>query len=97
MPEDGERVGIVAIARREELESRSGRKREPQVAHLAVDPGEHRLLGELRPDRPRGVERASALGQLELGTVGKRHVHAGEDRRRPVSIRRRPVDAARLI
>ena len=79
--EDCKRVGVVSIARRQELEPCSRGKRKPQVAHLAVDPREHCLLRELRPDRASRVECARALGQLELGTVGKAHVHAREDSR----------------
>ena len=75
--EDVERVRVVAVARRQDLERRAVRQRQAEVARLAVDPGEHRLLGELRADRARGVEPARAVGELELGSVGERHVHVG--------------------
>ena len=71
----GERVGIVAVARREDLERRAVRKRQPEVARLAVDPGQHGLLRELRADRAGGVERARPVGELERRAVWKRDVH----------------------
>ena len=73
--EHRERVGVVAVARREDLERRAVGERKPEVARLAVPPGEHRLLGELRADRAGGVERARPVGELERGAVGKRDVH----------------------
>ncbi len=73
--EDGERVRVVVVARRQDLERRAVREREPEVPRLAVDAREHRLLGELGPDRAGGVERARALGELERAPVGERHVH----------------------
>ena len=58
--EDGERVGVVVVARRQDLERRAVGQRQPEVARLAVDAREHGLLGELRPDRAGGIERARA-------------------------------------
>ena len=52
--------------------SASGRRRSRVVA---VHAREHGLLGELRPDRARGVEAGRALGELELGRVGKDDLH----------------------
>ena len=52
-------------------------EREPQVARLAVDACEHGLLGELRADRTRSIERRRAVGKLELGGVGEDHLHGG--------------------
>ena len=40
------------------------------------DAHEHSLLGELRPDRARGVEAGRAVGELELLAVGEDHLHA---------------------
>ena len=71
----GERVGIVAVARREDLERRAVGKRQPEVARLAVDPGQHGLLRELRADRAGGVERARPVGELERRAVWERDVH----------------------
>ena len=75
--EDGERVGIVVVARREDLERRPVGQRQPEVPGLAVDARENGLLGELRPDRAGGIERARAVGKLERAPVGELHVHVG--------------------
>ena len=73
--EDGERVGIVVVARRQDLERRPVAQRQPEVPGLAVDAREHGLLGELRPDRAGGIERARPVGKLERAPVGELHVH----------------------
>jgi hypothetical protein len=73
--EHGQRLRVVAIARREDLERRTLGKRKPEVAGLAVHPGENRLLRELRPDRAGSVERTRPVGELERRAVGKRDVH----------------------
>jgi len=54
--EHRERVRIGAIAARENLDLRAVLEREPDVAHLAVRPHEHCLLGKLGTDGARGVE-----------------------------------------
>ena len=73
--EHGERVGILRVARRQDLEAGAVRERQPQVLRHPVRLDEHGLLGELRPDRAGGVEPARAVGQLELGGVGEDHLH----------------------
>src|SRR5207249_4012484 len=50
-----------------------------QVLDAAVRADEHGLLGELRPDRLRGVEAAGAVRELELGAVGKENLHETKD------------------
>ena len=75
--QDVERVRVVVVPRREELQGGAVGQRQAQVARLAVDPREDGLLGELRADRAGGVERARSLGELERGAVGERHVHVG--------------------
>ena len=70
-----ERVGVLRVARREELDGLAVLEREAQVARRAVHAREHGLLGELRPDRARGVEAGRAVGELELGGVGKDDLH----------------------
>ena len=82
--ENGERVGILRVARRQDLQLGAVRQRQPQILRHAVGLDEHRLLGELRPDRPGGVETAGAVGQLELGGVGEDDLH-----RRPRIVGRR--------
>ena len=44
--------------------------RQAEILNGAVRADEHGLLGELRPDRARGVEAGRALGEFELGAVG---------------------------
>ena len=73
--QDVERVGVVAVARGQELHRLAVGKRRPQVLDRAVRAHEHGLLGELRPDRPRGVEARRAVGELELGPVGEDDLH----------------------
>ena len=54
--EHGERVGILRVAGREDLDRRPVGQRQPQVAGLAVRAHEHRLLGEASA-RSRGRRR----------------------------------------
>ena len=75
VPEHGERVRVVRVSRRQELEPLALREGQAQVARLAVDACEHGLLGELRADGTRRVERRRAVGELELGGVGEHHLH----------------------
>jgi len=70
MAQDVERVGIVLVAGREDLDPLPIGERRTHVLDVAVRPDEDGLLGELRSDRARGVEAGRALGQLELGVVG---------------------------
>ncbi len=80
--EDGERVGIVGVARREDLERRAVGQRQPEVARLAVDAREHGLLGELRPDRTGGIERARTSGSSSALPSGSVTFTSGQDSRR---------------
>ena len=66
MAEHGERVGVVGVARRQDLDGGAVVERRAEILRLPVDPHEHRLLGELRADRARGVEAGRAVGQFEL-------------------------------
>ncbi len=77
MAQDVERIGVRGVPRGQDLEPRPVGEGQAQVLHDAVDLHEHGLLGELRPDRPRGVEAARAVGELELALVGEDHLHAG--------------------
>ena len=74
--EDVERVGIVPVARRQDLDRAAVRQRQPEVLDPAVRAHEHGLLGELRPDRARGVEPGRAVRQLELRAVGEDDLHS---------------------
>jgi len=73
--EDVERIRVVVVARGQDLERRAVREREAEISGLAVHTREHRLLGELRPDRAGGIERARPVGKLERAPVGELHVH----------------------
>ena len=75
MPKHVERVRVARVARREDLDRLSVFERLPQVLHDAGCADEHRLLGELRPDRARGVEPGRAVGKLKLGVIGEDDVH----------------------
>ena len=71
----GERVGVARVPRRQDLDRLAVAERQAQVLHLPVRADEHRLLGELRTDRARGVETGRAVGKLELGLIGKDNFH----------------------
>ena len=75
MPEDGERVGIVLVARRQDLDRLPVGERRAQVLDGPVHADEHGLLGELRPDRARGVEAGRAVRKFELAGIGEEHLH----------------------
>ncbi len=72
-----EGVRVVPVARRQDLDRGPVGQRQPEVLHPPVEPHEHRLLGELRPDRARRVEAGGAVGELQLRPVGKGHRHRG--------------------
>ena len=70
--EDVERVGIVAVPRRQDLD----RARRPRAAaggraRAAVGADEHGLLRELRPDRARGVEPVAPSGSSSSDLSGR--------------------------
>ena len=69
--EHRERIGIVRVARRQDLERRAVGKREPQVLRHAVGFHEHRLLGELRTDRAGGVEAVAPSGSSSAVPSGR--------------------------
>jgi hypothetical protein len=75
VPEDGESVGILAIARGQQLDLVSLRERLAQILDMPVNAHEDRLLRELRADRARGVEAGRAGGEFELRAVWKQDVH----------------------
>ena len=70
--EDVERVGIVLVAGREDLDRLAVLERQPQVLDAAVRADEDGLLGQLRPDRARGVEarRARPGVRVQLSREG---------------------------
>src|SRR5581483_4981099 len=73
-----QRVRIVLVAGGEDLDRLTLRQRHAQVLHTSVDAPEHRLLGELRTDRPRRVEPGPAVRKFKFGIVGEEHLQAGQ-------------------
>ena len=67
---DVQRIRVVTVPRREDLDLPTVGERQPQVLDVAVRAHEHRLLGELGADGARGVEPRSAFRELELRLVG---------------------------
>ena len=79
MAQDVEGVGILPVARRQDLDLLAVGERQPEVPDAPVRAHEHRLLGELGPDRARSVEPARPVGKLELRVVGKNHPHGARE------------------
>ena len=52
-------------------------QRPRQVAHLVAHTHGKCGLRQAGADRRRGIEASGAVGQLELGSIGKDHVHGG--------------------
>src|SRR5919201_1564254 len=73
---DVERVGVVLVARREDLDVLAVLERKPEVAHAPIRAHENGLLGELGADRARGLEPGGAVRKFELLAVGKNDFHA---------------------
>ena len=78
-----ERVGVARVARRQDLDRLAVLERQAQVLDVAVRADEHRLLGELRPDRARGVEPGRAVGKFELGLSGRTTFMSEQDMEHP--------------
>ena len=66
MAQHVERIGVAGVAGGEEVDLLAVGERQAQILHRAVRAHEHRLLGELRADRARGVEPRGAVGKFEL-------------------------------
>ena len=75
--EDVQRVGIVAVARREDLDLAAVRERQPQILDVAVRAHEHGLLGELGPDRLRGIEPEAPSGSSSSDLSGRTTLISG--------------------
>src|SRR5205809_1490774 len=71
----GERVRIVLVPRRQDLDRLTVLERQAQVLHAPVRADEDRLLGELRADGLRSVEPRRAVGKFEFRVVGKGDLH----------------------
>ena len=68
--EDRERIGIVLVTCREDLDRLAVLEGQPQVLHPPVRTDEDGLVRELRPDRTCGIEPRRAGGKFEFGAVG---------------------------
>src|SRR5579862_1823751 len=73
--QDGERIGIVAVARRQDLDRLAVCERQAQVAHVAVRADEHRLLCELGPDRAGRLQPGGTIREVELVAVWEDDLH----------------------
>ena len=65
--EDVERVRILRVARRQDLDRLAVLEREPHVLDTAVRADEHGFLGQFRPDRGSRVEPRCPFRELQLG------------------------------
>ena len=74
MAQDVQRIRILAVARREDLERGAVGQRQPEVTGLAVDAGEHAACSASFGPTARAA--SSALEPAgSSSTVGERHVH----------------------
>jgi hypothetical protein len=62
---------VLFVARSDQREVRVALERSHDVAHLAVDLGRQRRLGEPRPDRRRDVRRRRPFRHFPDGAIGK--------------------------
>ena len=75
VPEDGKRVGIVLVPRRQDLDLLPVLERQAQVLDVPIRSKENRLLRELGADRGRRVAPGRSVGKFKLGGVGKDDFH----------------------
>jgi len=73
--EDPERVVVSAVAGRQDLDALAVGKRKTEILNAAVEPDEHGIARELRPDRACGVEPGRPVGKFELGGVREDDLH----------------------
>jgi len=66
---------LFTIGPRQDLDRLTVLERKSQVLHLPVRTDEHRLLGELRTDRPSRVQARCTLGKFEFRIVGQNDLH----------------------
>ena len=83
MAQDVERVGVVLVARGQDLNPVTVGEGLPEVANVPVRADEDRLLREFRADGTGGVETRRALGKFQLRVVGKDDLHEGAGYFRP--------------
>ena len=68
--QDRERIRIVLVTRREDLDRLAVFEGQPQIPHPSIRTDEYGFVRELRPDRTRSVEPSGAGGKFEFGAVG---------------------------
>ena len=73
--QDVERVGILRVAGRQDLDLLAVLEWRAQVLDEPVRAHEDGLLGQLRPDRARRVETGGAVGKFELRRIGQYDLH----------------------
>ena len=73
--QDVERVRVVLVARRQDLDRLAVRERRPQILDTPVRAHEDGFLGQLRPDRRSRVEPRGAVGKFEFRGVGQNDLH----------------------
>ena len=70
-----ERVRVVGVPRRQDLDRLPVRERQAEVLDRPVLADQHRLLGELRADCARGVEPGRTVGKFQFARIGKNDLH----------------------
>ena len=75
----GERVRVLTVARGQDLDRLAVLERRRTSCTRPFDAHEHRLLGELRADRARGVEAGRAVRKFQFRGVGKDHLHQRQE------------------
>ena len=81
--EDVERVRIVLVAGRQDLDLLAVGERQAQVADVAVRADEHRLLGELRADRARASSPVAPSGSSSSELSGRTTFMEEQDTSQP--------------
>ena len=95
MAQHVQRVRIVGVARRHDLDLLAVLEREPQVLHASVRAQEHGLLGELADRSRRRVEALAPSGSSSSDASGRTTFMAEEDTEHPrEDDRNEPVDGS---
>ena len=70
-----QRVRVVRVARRQDLDRLPVLERKAEVLDIAVRPDQDRILSQSRPDRGGRVEAGRAVGKFQFRRVGKNDLH----------------------
>ena len=73
--QDVQRVRVVRVARRQDLDRLPVLERQPEILDAPVRAHEHGLLGQLRADRGSRVEAGRAVWKFQFRRVGKKDAH----------------------